>query len=698
MVTGQITEPAGVAGRVRPWRAWIASAALCGAAVSPAVAGQGRTAPQVTFSADIAPIVFARCGGCHRPQGAAPFSLLSYAAARPRASVIAQVTKDRVMPPWKSEPGYGEFIDHVHLTNAEIDRIQRWAAEGAPEGDPRNLPPTPAWTEGWQLGRPTMTLSFPAPFVVPADGRDFSRIFVLRLPVTAPTYVKGLEFRPGDAGVVHHANIRIDTTPGSRELDEQDPELGYTGLLRSSAVYPDGHFLGWTPGQVAPLLPKGLAWQLNPGTDLVVEIHFVPDGRVREVQPTVGLYFTDEPPDRTPAMLRLGRQNIEISAGEPRYVTSDSYVLPVDVDVQAVQPHAHYRAREVKGTATLPDGRSTPLIYIKDWDYRWQHVYRYVTPLTLPKGTRIDLQYVFDNSSGNPRNPHQPPQPVRWGQRSTDEMGDLWVQMLAHTDQDLRTLKTSLHAKHVAEEVVGYEMMIAGEPSNVALRNDAAVIYTERGELQKALQHLEKVVQLQPDSPAAHYNFGTALSSTGQATEAVEQYRHALRLRPDYAVAHNNLGHALLALKKPDEAEQQFRESVRLDPMNAGAHYNIGMIARARGDLPDAVEQFREAVRLQPDWIPAVANLAWMLATTPSAALRDVDQAIHLAEHAAVLTSRQNAGVLDVLAAAQAAAGRFDLALISCDEALALIPGEPQAAAVRQRRALYSQHRAYISR
>jgi Flp pilus assembly protein TadD len=183
-----------------------------------------------------------------------------------------------------------------------------------------------------------------------------------------------------------------------------------------------------------------------------------------------------------------------------------------------------------------------------------------------------------------------------------------------------------------------------------------------------------------------------------QVSEAVEQYRHALRLRPDYALAHNNLGHAPLAMAKPDEAEHQFREALRLDPNNASAHYNIGMIARARGDLPDAIERLSEAVRLQPDWIPAVANLAWMLATTPSAALRDVDKAVHLAEHAAVLTSRQNASVLDVLAAAQAAAGHFDLAVISCDEALALRPDEPLAGAVRQRRALYSQHRAYVSR
>jgi tetratricopeptide (TPR) repeat protein/mono/diheme cytochrome c family protein len=679
-------------------RAWIAGCLIAAVVLSTTVAGQTTTAPQVTFSADIAPLVFERCAGCHRPQGAAPFSLLTYSDAKRRASLIARATKARLMPPWKAEPGYGEFVGHRRLTDVEIDRIEKWVAAGAPEGDARDLPPTPAWTDGWQIGRPGLTVSFPEAYVVPADGPDFSRIFVVRLPVSAPAYVNGFEFRPGNSGVVHHANIRIDQSSRSRELDQQDPAPGYSGLLLSSAVYPDGHFLGWTPGQVAPLLQKGLAWRLTPGTDLVVEIHFVPDGRSHAVQPAIGLYFTDDAPDRTPAMLRLGRQNIEIPAGETRYVSADSFDLPVDVEVHAVQPHAHYRAREVKGTATLPDGRSTPLIYIKDWDYRWQHVYRYVRPLTLPKGTRIDLQYVFDNSAANPRNPHQPPRPVHWGQRSTDEMGDLWVQMLTRSDDDLRILKKALQSKHVAEEVVGYEMMIRSEPASVPLRNDAAVMYTEMGQLDNAARHLEMVVQLQPDSPTAHYNLGTTLSSMNNVTGAIEEYRRALGLRPDYALAHNNLGHALLALARRDEAERHFHEAAGLDPQNADAQYNIGVIARARGDIAETIARFRTAVRLQPDWAQAVAQLAWMLATTPFSALRDVDQSIRLADHAAVLTNRRNASVLDVLAAAQAAAGHFDRAVASCDEALSLMPDEPLARAIQQRRALYSQHRAYISR
>src|SRR5258706_8493348 len=332
-------------------------------------------------------------------------------------------TRTYLKPRWKPETGYGEFVGHTHLRSEEIDLIQRWAANGAPEGDPAGLPPSPTWVSGWQLGTPDLVVSWPEPYRVKAEGPDFSRTFVLSLPVSGVRYVRGIELRPGNANVVHHANIRIDRTPGSRRLDEGDPAPGYEGLLLTSAVYPDGHFLGWTPGQTAPLLPGALAWRLFPGTDLVVEMHFVPDGKTELVQPSVGLFFGDKPPERLPAMLRLGRQNIDIPAGQREYLTTDSFVLPVDVEVAAVQPHAHYRAREVRGNATLPDGTTKPLVYIKDWDYRWQHVYRYVTPVRLPKGTTLALRYVFDNSAENIRNPHQPPRRVSWGQQSTDEMG-----------------------------------------------------------------------------------------------------------------------------------------------------------------------------------------------------------------------------------------------------------------------------------
>ena len=190
--------------------------------------------------------------------------------------------------------------------------------------------------------------------------------------------MRGIEFHPGNARVVHHANIRIDRTAATRQLDEADPLPGYDGLMPRSAEYPDGHFLGWTPGQVAPLVAPELAWTLEPGSDLVVQLHLQPSGAVEQVLPEIGFFFSDRPPSRTPTILRLGSQGIDIPPGEARYVIRDAFTLPVDVDLLAVQPHAHYRAREIRGVADLPDGTSRLVMHIKDWDFRWQHVYREV--------------------------------------------------------------------------------------------------------------------------------------------------------------------------------------------------------------------------------------------------------------------------------------------------------------------------------
>jgi hypothetical protein len=166
-----------------------------------------------------------------------------------------------------------------------------------------------------------------------------------------------------------------------------------------------------------------MSWRLEPNSDLVVQLHLHPSGTPEIVQPGVAFFFTDTPPTRTPVMLRLGRQNIDIPAGAADYEVTDRYVLPVDVDVYAVQPHAHYRAKEIRGVATLPDGTKKWLIFIKDWDFSWQDLYRYTEPLALPKGTTIAMQYTYDNSVASPRNPDRPPRRERWGQNSTDEMG-----------------------------------------------------------------------------------------------------------------------------------------------------------------------------------------------------------------------------------------------------------------------------------
>jgi Flp pilus assembly protein TadD/mono/diheme cytochrome c family protein len=605
----------------------VAALFLAGGLLSPNTAfGQGK----VTFNRDIAPLVFSRCAQCHHPEGSAPFSLLTYQAARQHATQMAVVTKNRLMPPWNAESSYGPFVGLHPLRDDEIDLIRQWVQAGAPEGRSKDLPAAPHWAAGWQLGQPDLVVTFPEAYTLPADGPDISRVFVLPLPVDRVRFVQGVEFRPGNPRV-HHANIRIDATPASRRLDEQDPAPGYDGIILRSAVYPDGHFLGWTPGQAAPLLPKGLAWRLAPNSDLVVQMHMVPSGRPEAIQPSIGLYFTDDPPERTPVMLRLSNQTIDIPAGEKSYTVTDTYTLPVDVEVQAVQPHAHYLLHEVTGTATLPDGTSKTLIYIKDWDLRWQHVYRYETPFALPKGSTVSMRYTYDNSAGNPRSPTQPPAHVVWGQQSKEEMGDLWIQVLTKSPQERETLDVAFHAKWMATDIVGYEQLLKRNPANAALQDDCAVLYLELNRPAEAVPHFEASMKLNPASAAAHFNYGTTLMAVGRLDDAIGQFQRALQLRPEYALAHNNLGIAVLRLGHVDEALGHFRDAARVDPSNREPHANLASVLRSRRDFKEAIVEYREAVRLSPDRVTTLAGLASLLATAPDATLRNPADAVRLA-------------------------------------------------------------------
>lgn len=615
----------------------------------------------VSFSKDIAPLVWDRCASCHRPTGPAPFSLLTYADVRQRASQIAAVTQSRFMPPWRAESESGEFVGQKRLSDQEIASIRRWVDEGASEGDPTDLPSRPRFADGWVLGTPNLVVSTSEPFVLKAEPTDTFRIFVIRLPVDTTKYVTGLEFQPGNARVVHHANIRLDHTPASRALDARDPAPGYDGLMARSAVYPEGHFLGWTPGQIAPLVPNDMAWRLDPGTDLVVQLHMQPSGATEIVQPVIGLFFGNNAPTRTPTILRLGSQGIDILPGDRRYTVSDSYVLPADVMLQAVQPHAHYRLREVTGLATFPNGTERSLIRITDWDFRWQHVYRYTTPIALPKGTRVSMRYTYDNSVDNPRNPQLPPQRVFWGQRSFDEMGDLWFQIVASNDRDRAALHAEIQQKMTGEDVIGYETMLRANPSDAELHDDVALLYLSLGRAGDAVTHFRASMALKPAASAAHFNLATALSVAGRLDEAIHEYREALKLRPDYASAHNNLGTVL----------------------------------SAQGKLAEAVPHFRDAVRLDPTNVQGQRNLAWHLATMPGQSADAIEEAMRAGERAAQLTAQNDPQVLDTLAVAYAAAGMFERAVATAERALSLTRDESLARAVRERLTLYRQRQAF---
>ncbi|MBI3403752.1 MAG: tetratricopeptide repeat protein [Acidobacteria bacterium] len=678
----------------------LASAAAVVAASRP-LASAAAPQPRPTFNKDIAPIVWARCAPCHRPGEIGPFPLLTYDDVTRRATLVAAATSRRLMPPWKPRPpaaGESDFLDSRRLTDRELQLIQQWIADGAPEGVASDLPPAPTWTSGWQLGPPDLVVRMPEPYTVRASGPDDFRTFVIPIPTERPRYVRALEFHPGNARAVHHANFGVDRTQSSRQLDLKDPAPGYVGGMVPDARYPEGQMLGWTPGQAPHPSPAGMAWRLDPGSDLVAQLHLQPTGKPEPLQISVGLYFTDEPPAQSPLGLRLGSETIDIPAGQRDYIVSDSYVVPVDVNVLAVQPHAHNLARRMDATATLPDGTTRSLIAIDDWDFRWQDVYRYAVPLALPKGTRLSMRYTYDNSSDNVRNPRRPPARVVWGQNTTDEMGDLWIQVVPRDAATLTQLMQDFRRKARAEDLAAYTRLLEGEPDN-PLRHDAvAALYLDDGQFDQAVTHLRRSLALNPASASTHYNLGFALSVRGRQEEAAAEFTEALRLDPDYAQAHNNLGAVLQLLGRTDDALAHYRRAIALRPDNIDARANLAQLLSGQRFAAEAAREFQQVLDVRADHAQALAGLAWIRATAGDERLRNPADAVRMAERAAALTSRRDLSVLDALAAAYAAAGRFDAAVAAVRAGidLAVAAGQPAAITqLRQRLELYQQGQPY---
>jgi len=663
--------------------------------------GTARAADKPTFSKDIAPIVYEHCAVCHRPGEIGPFSLLSYAEVRQHLRQIADVTARRVMPPWKPTASNTEFVGDRTLSPEQIQKIQDWIAQGAPEGNRRDLPPMPQWATGWQLGQPDLVITMDAPYTLRPDGIDVFRTFVLPIPTTVARYVKAVEFHPGNPRAVHHANIGIDRTKSSRRLDAADPEPGYVGGMVPDADYPAGYMLGWTPGQQPRPSPEGMAWRLEPNSDLVVQLHMQPTGKPEPVQVSMGFFFTDEAPTRNPVGLRLGSETIAIASGDAQYEVKDRYVLPVDVEVLAVQPHAHNLARLMEAAALLPDGTARSLITIKDWDFRWQDVYRYAKPFILPRGTAISMRFTYDNSAANPRNPSQPPKPVVWGQNTTDEMGDLWLQVVPKSKTDFAILTADINQKTRTEDLAAYTKVLQTDPKN-PLRHDAvAMLNLQLGHIAEAEAEFRESLRLNPESAPTHYNIGLVFSMQRKYPEAAAEFQNATRLDPNHAEAHNNLGAMFHSFGRAAEAAAEYRKAIALKPENTEARNNLGRLLTSQGQFADAAAEFEQALSIDPNAPAPMAGLAWVRAVASDPALRQPAEAVRLAEQAAALSNRKDPAALDALAASYAAAAQFDKAAQTAREAMQVADSlgmQVLWVEIRSRARLYEQRQPYIAR
>lgn len=627
-----------------------------------------------TWAERVAPILFEHCASCHAGAGPGPFSLLEYGEAAPRARRIAEVTSSRFMPPWLPEPG-PDFAGERRLARDEIETLARWARAGAPRGDPSREPDPPARSDGWQLGEPDLVLSMQQPYILPASGPDVFRNFVVPVPeAAAGRWVSALELRPANPRVVHHAVVTVDATPSSRRLAAADPEPGFDGMRTfSRARIPDGHLLGWTPGSVPAPGDPDLAWELRAGDDLVLELHMLPSGTQEAVTARLGLHFTDTPPSRRPLALRLGSKTIDIPAGAERYTTRDEIRLPAAVEVRAVYPHAHYLGRKVEATAHTADGAVRTLLRIPQWDFMWQDQYRYRRPLVLPAGTVLRLEWVFDNSASNPRNPHSPPQRVVYGPSSLDEMGDLWLQVVPLDAQDFSQLAARFERHETEADVAAYRAAVERSPADGRLRFKLGSELVLLDRLDEGIQQLRRAVELDPGLAAAHTNLGNALLVEGRLEAAAEHFLRTVELEPRAPEAHFNLANTLAALGRWAEAHARFDTALRLRPAYAEARLNKGLAYARQGQREAARRQLELALENNPRYVPALYNLARLLAAEGRAdeALARVDDALELEPQSQRLHLARGDVLFDL--------GRLEEALATYRDVLAAEPSSTDA-------------------
>jgi len=435
---------------------WFATSSMVTTGAAPQ--GPARAAAP-TFSADVAPIMYAKCVSCHRPGEVAPMSLITFKDVRPWASSIREKVVSRAMPPWHADRQYGTFRNEQSLTQAEIDTIVQWVNAGAAEGNPSRLPALPKFAEGWQIGTPDVVFEMPTAYEVPARGEIAYQYFEVPTNFTEDKWMQAGEVRAGDRAHVHHiivyvrepgrtarpnvvsvrpiANTTVvppaaptpQATPAAPAATAAARLTAAAGAARGAGAAQGGRPTGggdamlvnWAVGEDAPIHLPGTAKRIPAGSTLVFQVHYTTNGKPGRDRSRIGLVFAKEPPQREIRTGMITNAGFAIPPGADNHSVEAEATFSEDVKIWSMHPHMHLRGKDMTYTATYPDGRNEILLRVPKYDFGWQTDYWLAKPLTMPKGTKIRVTAHFDNSPANRANP-DPKATVRWGDQTWEEM------------------------------------------------------------------------------------------------------------------------------------------------------------------------------------------------------------------------------------------------------------------------------------
>jgi hypothetical protein len=384
----------------------------------------------ITYAEHVAPILNKHCVSCHRENAVAPFSLIGYENAKRQSAMITSSTSSKRMPPWKAVHGYGEFLDENVLSVEKKEILKKWHELGAPHGDAKLEPPKPQFSkEPWVLGKPDFVVSPKKAFKLDAEGDDVYRNFVFDLGNKEPVYVRAMDVLPGNRKIVHHVITFLDEKGRSLrfEQNQKDGQEGYNSSGGGIGFMPDGALGGWAPGVAPRMSSEGLAFVVNPGTKLVVQVHYHKSGKPETDKTQVGLYVQKEKPKAIADIYWCANPFFRIPPGDKAHSVKWTDTIPMDATIHTVMPHMHLLGKSMKAKVTLPDGKEVPLVFVDEWDFNWQLVYTLKQPLYVPKGSKLSVEAIYDNSTDNPNLPGDTPKATTWGEQTNDEMALLVV-------------------------------------------------------------------------------------------------------------------------------------------------------------------------------------------------------------------------------------------------------------------------------
>jgi hypothetical protein len=378
------------------------------------------------FYKDVLPILQNRCQQCHRAGEIAPMPFRTYAETRPWAKAIREAVVSRKMPPWFADPSYGHFANDRSLSKTEIQTLVDWVAAGAPAGDGKDAPPPRKWPEGWIIGTPDTIFEMPANFPIPARGAVEYQYLIMPTHFAADKWIERVEVRPSSRATVHHAVAYI-REPGSQWL-KGEPSGGMFSLPPTAEHRPNPKsfttsdiLMVYSPGNSSETWPPGLGKKIKAGSDLVLQMHYTPNGTATADRTSIGIIFARETPRQAVLTLQMGNDRFVIPPGDPDYRVSVSGTLPNDALLIGLLPHMHLRGKAFEYLILGPNGAVETLLKVSNYDFHWQLNYRLAEPRLLRSGTRLEWVGYFDNSRNNPRNP-DPSAEVRFGEQSWEEM------------------------------------------------------------------------------------------------------------------------------------------------------------------------------------------------------------------------------------------------------------------------------------